>query len=109
MNKLAIQIHKDILGYMGDKHLPFPAMLAQDIMRKGYDNPELRNEIFIQLIKQVSSNPRSESVAKGWQILCMCVSTFLPSASFENFLLQKFKKAIEYEMIVVSSWVSEED
>jgi len=28
---------------------------------------------------------------------------------FENFLLQKFKKAIEYEMIVVSSWVSEED
>jgi len=28
---------------------------------------------------------------------------------FENFLLQKFKKAIEYEMIVVSSWVSDED
>ena len=30
-NKLALQIHKDLLGYMGDKQLPFPAMLAEDI------------------------------------------------------------------------------
>jgi hypothetical protein len=34
-NKLAMQIHKDLLGYMGDKQMPFPAMLAQDILRKG--------------------------------------------------------------------------
>ena len=86
-SKIAIQIHKDLLGYMGDKHMPFPAMLAQDVLRKGFEIPIIRDEIFIQIIKQLSSNPRPESVAKGWQMMCMCVSTFPPSKRFENFLL----------------------
>lgn len=86
-NKLALQIHKDLLGYMGDKQMPFPAMLAQDILRKGYEYKPIRDEIYLQVIKQLSSNPRTESVAKGWQIMCMCVGTFPPSFEFENYLL----------------------
>lgn len=86
-NKLAMQIHKDLLGYMGDKQMPFPAMLAQDILRKGYEYKPIRDEIYLQIIKQLSNNPRPESVAKGWQIMCMCVGTFPPSFDFENFLL----------------------
>jgi hypothetical protein len=86
-NKLALQIHKDLLGYMGDKQLPFPAMLAQDILRKGYEYKPIRDEIYMQIIKQLSNNPRPESVAKGWQVMCMCVGTFPPSPEFENFLL----------------------
>ncbi|KAJ1424034.1 MyTH4 domain-containing protein, partial [Ochromonadaceae sp. CCMP2298] len=86
-NKLALQIHKDLLGYMGDKQLPFPAMLAQDILRKGYEYKPIRDEIYMQIIKQLSNNARPESVAKGWQVMCMCVGTFPPSPEFENFLL----------------------
>ena len=86
-NKLALQIHKDLLGYMGDKQLPFPAMLAQDILRKGYEYKPIRDEIYMLIIKQLSNNPRPESVAKGWQVMCMCVGTFPPSPEFENFLL----------------------
>ncbi len=86
-NKLAMQIHKDMLGYMGDKQMPFPAMLAQDILRKGFEYKPIRDEIYMQIIKQLTSNPRPESVAKGWQIMCMCVGTFPPSFDFENFLL----------------------
>jgi hypothetical protein len=86
-NKLAIQIHKDLLGYMGDKQLPFPAMLAQDILRKGYEYKAIRDEIYLLIIKQLTNNPRPESVAKGWQVMCMCVGTFPPSPEFENFLL----------------------
>ncbi len=87
MSKVATQIHKDLLGYMGDKQMPFPAMLAQDILQKGFGIAGLRDEIYIQIIKQLTANPRSESVAKGWQILCMCVATFAPSPDFENFLM----------------------
>jgi len=86
-NKVALQIHKDLLGYMGDKQLPFPAMLAQDILRKGYEFKAIRDEIYMQIIKQLTNNPRPESVAKGWQVMCMCVGTFPPSPDFENFLL----------------------
>ena len=87
LSKSATQIHKSILGYMGDKQMPFPAMLAQDILQKGYAVSGLRDEIYIQLIKQLTNNPRAESVAKGWQLLCMCVATFAPSPDFENFLM----------------------
>jgi hypothetical protein len=86
-NKLALQIFKDLLGYMGDKQMPFPAMLAQDILRKGYEYKPIRDEIYLQIIKQLTNNPRPESVAKGWQVMCMCVSTFPPSFDFEYFLL----------------------
>ena len=82
MSKVATQIHKDLLGYMGDKQMPFPAMLAQDVLQKGYAIAGLRDEIYIQLIKQLTNNPRAESVAKGWQMLCMCVATFAPSPEF---------------------------
>lgn len=95
MSKVAIQIHKDLLGYMGDKHMPFPAMLAQDVLRKGYEIPNIRDEIFLQIIKQLSTNPRAESVAKGWQLMCMCVSTFPPSPDFENFLLHYILNKLE--------------
>eukprot|EP00595_Chromulina_sp_UTEXLB2642_P002593 CAMPEP_0196767886 /NCGR_PEP_ID=MMETSP1095-20130614/42077_1 /TAXON_ID=96789 ORGANISM="Chromulina nebulosa, Strain UTEXLB2642" /NCGR_SAMPLE_ID=MMETSP1095 /ASSEMBLY_ACC=CAM_ASM_000446 /LENGTH=814 /DNA_ID=CAMNT_0042136675 /DNA_START=2227 /DNA_END=4668 /DNA_ORIENTATION=- len=86
-NRLALQMHKDLLGYMGDKQMPFPAMLAQDILRKGSEYKPIRDEIYLQIIKQLSANPRAESVAKGWQMMCMCVGTFPPSYDFENYLL----------------------
>merc|ERR1711871_1603927 len=95
-NKVAIQIFKDLLGYMGDKQMPFPAMLAQDILRKGFEYKVLRDEIYLQIIKQITFNPRTESQAKGWQMICMCLITFPPSVDFENFLLhfvlEKFEK-----------------
>ena len=68
-NKVAIQIFKDLLGYMGDKQMPFPAMLAQDILRKGFEYKVLRDEIYMQIIKQITFNPRTESQAKGWQVV----------------------------------------
>jgi myosin heavy subunit len=83
----SIQLHKNLLGYMCDKKMPFPAMLAQDILRKGFENKKLRDEIYVLIIKQLTNNPRLESIAKGWQIMCMCVGTFPPSYDFENFLL----------------------
>jgi len=86
-NKRALEIHLNIMGYMGDKHMPYPAMLAQDVLKTGVQDKELRDEIYCQLIKQLTQNPRAESVAKGWQLMCMCVGTFPPTFDFEYYLL----------------------
>ena len=95
MQKLALQVHKALLGYMGDKQMSFPATLAQDILQKGLENIPLRNEIYCQVMKQLSSNPKPESIAKGWQMMCMCVSTFPPTIDFENYLLNFILKKVE--------------
>ena len=86
-SKTALEVFLDLLGYMGDKQMPFPAMLAQDVLRKGSECKTVRDEIYLQVIKQLSCNPRPESVAKGWQIMCMCVGTFPPSPDFEFYLM----------------------
>ena len=85
--KAATKIHRSILGYTGDKSMSFPATLAQDILTKGLEFPDLVDEIYVQLCKHLTHNPRPESAVRGWQIMCMCVGTFPPSRDYENFLL----------------------
>lgn len=42
--------------------------------------------VFSQIIKQLTRNPNPSSVAKGWQLLCVCLETFPPRSEFENYL-----------------------
>jgi hypothetical protein len=85
--KLATRIHKCTLGYTGDRSMSFPATLAQDILQKGLEVPDLVDEIYVQLLKHITSNPRPESSVRAWQLMCMCVGTFPPSKDFENYLI----------------------
>lgn len=87
LNKTAVNMHKNLLGYMGEKRMSYPTTLAQDILQTGFNNPAMRDEIYCQLIKQLSSNPKPDSVGKGWQLMCMCCSTFAPSPEFQDFLM----------------------
>jgi hypothetical protein len=87
LNKLALRIHKNVLGYMGDKQWSFPATLAQTILQTALEEPGIADEVYVQIMKQLTENPKAESVTKGWQLLCMCVGTFPPSRHFEKHLL----------------------
>ena len=87
LHKIATRIHKCILGYCNDKAMNYPEMLAQDILHKGVEYGDLVDEIYIQLCKQLTGNPKPDSVARCWQIMCMCVGTFPPSTEFEMYLL----------------------
>ena len=90
-SRAAKYIHKAILGYAGDKSLAFPATLAQDVLSKGLElsksQPDFVDEIYLQIMKHLTLNPRSESIQRGWQIMCMAVGTFPPTHDFENYLL----------------------
>ena len=33
----------------------------------------------MQIMKQLSSNPQPDSIARGWQMMCMVVATFPPA------------------------------
>ena len=87
-NKIALQIHKSILGYMGDKQMQFQPTLAADVLQKGLDvKNNVRDEIYLQIMKQLTGNPTPDSIARGWQLVCMIVATFPPSADLENYVI----------------------
>jgi len=77
---------KNILGFMGDKKYDGPLLLAQELCTFAINEPWCRDEIYCQLIKQLSQNPNRESERKGWWLMSICLESFPPPPEFENFL-----------------------
>jgi hypothetical protein len=55
----------------------------------------LRDEVYMQLCKQTTANPRDSSTIKGWELMVFCIATFPPSKHLKGFLLDYIKKTIE--------------
>lgn len=73
---------------MGDKKYNNPEALGVEIVAQCLANPDIRNEIYCQLIKQLSDNESQcpTSLADGWNLMLLCLSSFPPTPDFENYL-----------------------
>ncbi|KZS88649.1 hypothetical protein SISNIDRAFT_475905 [Sistotremastrum niveocremeum HHB9708] len=56
------------------------------MLGEGILHGELRDEIYCQLVKQLSGNPQPDSVFRGWQLMSVLLITFPPSKNFEAYL-----------------------
>ena len=87
--KEAVLAFRLIQIYMGDRKAK-PGMtinsVALDITSLGYNKPSLRDEIFVQLCKQTTDNPKKDSLRRGWELMAICLAFFPPSATFGPFL-----------------------
>ena len=91
LKKEAPEIFKLIQTYMGDKKSKQIASLntCLELTTKGWSLPALRDELYLQLIKQTSYNINAESLQRGWELIAVCLSFFPPSSKFQC-LLEKY-------------------
>ena len=82
---LACGIFKDLCKMLrGDMKQDQSNLTVQSTTAYGIERPELRDEIFCQLIRQVTDNPKDEAVVKGWHFLTLCTAAFPPSKNFNK-------------------------
>ncbi|KAK9710500.1 hypothetical protein K7432_008395 [Basidiobolus ranarum] len=58
----------------------------QWLLDRGIVFGELRDEIYVQLCKQLTNNPHPSSVYKGWQLMSIVTVVFPASKNFEEYL-----------------------
>jgi hypothetical protein len=49
-------------------------------------DPSLRDEVFLQVAKQLRDNPSMPSMERGWVLMRLCCESFPPSEEAENFI-----------------------
>lgn len=88
-SELCIELFKVIMRFMGDYPTKQSAVdLGRYVVGKCLELPVIRDEVYCQIIKQVTSHPnrRSSSCRHGWELLSICAGFFPPSETFEPYL-----------------------
>lgn len=82
----AVKMFASVLQYMGVHGDMLGAMaaleLVQKLLHQGLKRPELRDELFMQLVKQTRGNPNASARTKAWQLFYMTAATMPPTKDF---------------------------
>lgn len=82
----AVKMFQSVLQYMGVHGEMLGAMaaleLAQKLLHQGLKRVELRDELYMQLVKQTRGNPNPAARTKAWQLFYLTAATMPPSKDF---------------------------
>lgn len=86
LEKIAIQNFLDLLRCMGDKPCAFTGNKQDPILKRLIISRRICDEVYVQVMKQLTDNPSTDSTARGWDLLKKMVQEALPSAEVNEFL-----------------------
>lgn len=76
-----------ILEWMGDKPVTVHRLSAShDIVALANSHDSLKDEIYCQVMKQLTNNPSAGSILLGWKLLLLCCQLVSPSEDLYKFI-----------------------
>ncbi|XP_068165927.1 unconventional myosin-VIIb-like [Antennarius striatus] len=84
LSNLSCSAFTAILKYMGDyplKHVRSPLELTDQIFGPATQHEALQDEIYCQIMRQMTLNSNRLSMERGWQLMWLCSGLFPPSPS----------------------------
>uniref|UniRef100_A0A0A9XYD1 Rho GTPase-activating protein 39 n=1 Tax=Lygus hesperus TaxID=30085 RepID=A0A0A9XYD1_LYGHE len=89
LKKEATEIFKLVQTYMGDRKAKQGSTqegALLDICQLAHQKAALRDELYIQICRQTTENPRRDSLRRGWELMAICLYFFPPSPKFQAYL-----------------------
>ncbi|KAL6104146.1 uncharacterized protein ACO6RY_13928 [Pungitius sinensis] len=87
LSNLACTTFTAILKYMGDypiKHARSPLELTDQIFGPATQHEALQDEVYCQIMRQMTNNPNRLSMDRGWQLMWLCLGLFRPSQNLQK-------------------------
>ncbi|KAF8058864.1 KIN14I [Scenedesmus sp. PABB004] len=97
----AVKMFAGILRYCGDAPGAEPLgqaaaiETAQKLLHQGLKRPELRDELYMQLVKQTRGNPAPGSRARAWGLFRLVASAMPPSKDFTALISEYVHSAVQ--------------
>ncbi|XP_065166531.1 rho GTPase-activating protein 39 [Atheta coriaria] len=90
VTKQALEMFRQVQVYMGDRKARPGVSLNSvlvEILTAAHAQALLRDELYVQLCRQTTENPRRESILRGWELLTIALNFIPPSQTFQPALL----------------------
>ncbi|XP_056589384.1 rho GTPase-activating protein 39 isoform X1 [Triplophysa dalaica] len=96
VKKEACEMFKLVQAYMGDR----PARLdrrhaALQVVTKCWGMQGLRDELYVQLVRQTTDNMSLRSLEAGWELMAISLAFFSPSPKFRRYLEGYIQRHLE--------------
>lgn len=93
---VACNIFRELNKYMrGELNAEKELHAIQYIIGQGIEREELRDEIFVQCLRQATNNPHSEWLDRVWLLTCLVIVAFQPSKLLLRYFVSFLKKNLE--------------
>ncbi|XP_051947947.1 rho GTPase-activating protein 39-like isoform X2 [Xyrauchen texanus] len=96
VKKESCEMYKLVQAYMGDR----PARLdkrhaALQVVTKCWGMQGLRDELYVQLVRQTTDNLNLRSLEAGWELMAISLTIFSPSPKFRRYLEGYIQRHLE--------------
>ncbi|XP_059217991.1 myosin-I heavy chain isoform X2 [Stomoxys calcitrans] len=93
---IACLLFRELFKYMsGDLNSNAELEALQHIIGLGIEREELRDEIFIQCMRQCTKNPNIDWADRVWLLLCLIIVAFQPSKLLFRYFVSFLKQNLE--------------
>ncbi|XP_050438352.1 myosin-I heavy chain isoform X2 [Adelges cooleyi] len=93
---IAISLFRDLSKYTrGDVKPDNEVQIIQTIIGAGINREELRDEIFVQCMRQATNNPSMESTERVWLLICLAIVAFQPSKILYKYFVSFLRKNLQ--------------
>ena len=66
--------------------------MVQTIIGHALEREELRDEVLVQCMRQITNNPVQESAERLWLLLCLCIVAFQPTKLLYKYFTSFLRK-----------------